>query len=570
MENINKNIHLISVLLAIILMASITFSSNLAMSSSVIIVPDDYPTIQEAINAAHGWDTILVKAGQYNESITIDKPLNLTGEDKKTTIIDGNYNMTVVLVQANHVNISGFTIQNSRTDIIAVATLASRSAAGGIALLESGSNIITNNTIQACIAGVAICPGSSNNIVRDNTVIRGDLPGIAFTAYGVWDFFGAGYNTISNNNLSGVNYGIGVGLGAGNEVITGNRVEAGFPLLKGIWLVNSTHNTLENNIVSGAAYSTGGGISFEEDCNNNILDNNKISNGTRGIWLYKSGGNILRRNSLYNNTYNFGVEGSDLSDYINDIDTSNTIDGKPIYYLLNQTDLDINPRTWPEIGFLGLINSKNINVWRLSMIENIQGLLMAQVSNSEIAECYFTNHQDGIYFWNCSGNTIMGNTIISSGLSGIRMTNCENNIIRGNTLLENTLAVVLTDSKDNTFHRNNFLYSTQVEQVDPGELSNIWDDRNSFPGPFPCPICGDLRPVGNYWSDYTGLDDGLHTQEHNCPGDGIGDTGLPCHEVDYHPLMRPWVPVFGDLDYNGIVNIIDISNAARNFGKTSP
>jgi nitrous oxidase accessory protein NosD len=156
----------------------------------------------------------------------------------------------------------------------------------------------------------------------------------------------------------------------------------------------------------------------------------------------------------------------------------------------------------------------------------------------------------------------MGNTLIKSP---IEMSLCGNNTIRGNTFQLSNLHLI--NSTDNTFHRNNFILSAvQIE----GVQNNTWDDRNSWPNPFDCPICGQKRPVGNYWGDYQGEDNGLHTQLHNCPGDGIGDTELPVHGVDYYPLMKPWVPIMGDLDYDGRVSIKDLYKVAKNFDKTSP
>ena len=72
-----------------------------------------YQTIQQGINHAYeGW-TINVKSGVYQEHLKVNKTVNIDGENKDTTIIDGDGIGHVVTIEKPHVRISGFTIQNS-------------------------------------------------------------------------------------------------------------------------------------------------------------------------------------------------------------------------------------------------------------------------------------------------------------------------------------------------------------------------------------------------------------------------------------------------------------------------
>jgi parallel beta-helix repeat protein len=535
----------------IVLVVSVALGSRLTMSSSTITVPDEYPSIQEAINAAHEGDTVYVKAGQYVESITVNKTVNLVGEDRATTIIDGNVAPVVVLVQASCVNISGFTIQNGLNNILAIARIAGGHVAGGIGLNASVGCTVRNNTIQGCAVGVAICTSSSNTTVSDNSIVRGNYSGMC--AYGVWIYSPlspVGGNMISNNNMT---FGTGVWVVAGqNNVITGNRFDC-----RACSIQLGMSSLCGNNVVSENT-ATDGDILVEASQNNVISDNTVAGS----LFLDECSNNTLRENSFSS----FGVEGSELSHFLHDIDTSNTVNGRPIYYLVNQSNLLIDPFTHPSVGYLGLVNSRNMSLWRLTITNNTQGLMLAQTTGSEISEIHLSNDKNAIYMWNCSEDTIMGSTITLSGQPDARaidMQLCTKNMIIGNTLLDNVIGVHLVNSTLNTFSRNNF-FNSSIRLED--NLSNAWDDG----GLYKCPVCGNPRPVGNYWSDYSGQDDGSHVQAHNCPGDGIGGTQLPNQGVDYYPLMKPWVPVFGDLDYNGIVNILDLAKAAKNFGKTSP
>src|SRR5260370_20373841 len=51
------------------------------------VVPDQYATIQAAIDAAKAGDTVLVKAGMYHEALKFKEGIELRGENRDTTIV---------------------------------------------------------------------------------------------------------------------------------------------------------------------------------------------------------------------------------------------------------------------------------------------------------------------------------------------------------------------------------------------------------------------------------------------------------------------------------------------------
>ena len=74
--------------------------------------PDNYTKIQDAIDNASDGDTIFVYSGTYFEHVVVDKQLYLIGEDKNSTIIDGEGSEDVVVIYADGVTIQQFTIRS--------------------------------------------------------------------------------------------------------------------------------------------------------------------------------------------------------------------------------------------------------------------------------------------------------------------------------------------------------------------------------------------------------------------------------------------------------------------------
>ncbi len=72
--------------------------------------PGNYSRIQDAINDSHDGDTVFVydDSSPYYENLIVNNSINLKGENKTSTIIDGQGRNDVVFILANNVNISNF------------------------------------------------------------------------------------------------------------------------------------------------------------------------------------------------------------------------------------------------------------------------------------------------------------------------------------------------------------------------------------------------------------------------------------------------------------------------------
>jgi Right handed beta helix region len=82
--------------------------------TSVLQVPDQFQSIQDAIDNAQTGDIVEVKPGVYNESLTIDKDrIVLRGTDRNSVILDGrNALANGIFVAANDVRIENLTVHS--------------------------------------------------------------------------------------------------------------------------------------------------------------------------------------------------------------------------------------------------------------------------------------------------------------------------------------------------------------------------------------------------------------------------------------------------------------------------
>ena len=104
---------IVSILIYGVCIAPTLCADGLNSIGDTLIVPDDYPTIQDAINNASIADTVFVRSGTYYENLQIHtNGIILQGENNLTTIIDGDLKSDVISIFADDLIISNLTLRN--------------------------------------------------------------------------------------------------------------------------------------------------------------------------------------------------------------------------------------------------------------------------------------------------------------------------------------------------------------------------------------------------------------------------------------------------------------------------
>ncbi len=203
----------------------------------------DYVSIQKAIDKAPDYYTIYVSAGTYYENIIINKPIVLKGENKKTTIIDGNHKSDVISIEVNgQATISGFTIRNSGTTQL--------SDEAGIKII-SNNNSIFNNIIYNNTIGIYARDADYNNITQNVFDINSD--------YGMYLYSSCDYFLIKENVFTNNECGLRI-KGSIHNNVTKNMFlnnEKGMFFCCAARLNKAYHNTFMNNTVNAEDTSSG-------------------------------------------------------------------------------------------------------------------------------------------------------------------------------------------------------------------------------------------------------------------------------------------------------------------------
>ncbi len=379
MKNRSTSIVILCLLVTAGFIGYINFESDVVSAGSTWYVGsgpgNDSGAINGGIALANDGDTVFVYSGVYFEQISIDKPINLIGEDPNTTIIDGMDGKVVQVLYTEWVNVTGFTITNGEN---------------GIYITSSSFINIQGNEIYNNLEGI-ITLGSSNNTYANNIVH--DNPRDS-THWGVGFFFSG--TPYSNNKIIG-------------NVVYNNGAD-------GIHLEDQTsidEDTFWNNsIINNTVYNNAkDGISIDMGRNNFIVDNTVHHNGLgavnphSGIRISASKNNVVMGNTVHNN-----VNGIELSGSIpNNPLTQNTFTRNTIY----SNDIGIRVRDSQDNTFIeNTIFNNNYSVYLVSVLDPDvcygNDFIDSTLANATIANVYIDNSLSN-NFINCT----LANAIIN-------------------------------------------------------------------------------------------------------------------------------------------------------------
>jgi nitrous oxidase accessory protein len=292
------------VIILILISALFTFP-EVEAETKTIVVPNDYSTIQEAINKAADGDKVFVKKGIYlideNNTMVISSTLSLIGEDPVNTIIIGASNALrengiAIRLAAPNVTVSGFTLSNFRVAIAIVNY--------NVEPYPSGCKIVNNNIINN---SEGIRPQRNDLLISENNITKNNA-GIT------------GYNTenvvITRNNISENEYGVNIGI-CRNITVSENHIFDNSKVALNLYYFGP--HFVYNNIIA----NNGWGIRFAEGCGNATVYGNYITQNGVGIVLLifpnagdivVSGvGNMIFGNLFINNTEQVSQEESSFN-----------------------------------------------------------------------------------------------------------------------------------------------------------------------------------------------------------------------------------------------------------------
>jgi F-box protein 11 len=283
----------------------------------------DYATVSEAIEAAKPGDRILVRPGLYEESLVVNKPLEIIGDGPVEDIEIRARDAHVLTFQASIGRVANLTLRMaSEGEELGVAIFQGRldlegcdiSTQGGscvfivdgadprlrrnvirdardsgVFIYQGGLGTLEDNEITGnSLSGVEIRTGG-NPVLRRNRIHDNEQDGVAVADGGLGTFED---NEITGNAYSGVSITAG-----GNPVLRRNQIHDNEE--HGACIYESGLGTFEDNEITSNGQA---GFEIETDGNPTVRGNRINRNGYEAVWVQDGGKGVIEDNDLTGNT----------------------------------------------------------------------------------------------------------------------------------------------------------------------------------------------------------------------------------------------------------------------------
>ncbi|WP_432666775.1 NosD domain-containing protein [Wukongibacter baidiensis] len=277
---------------------------KIELDSKNLVVPTDFLTIQDAVNAAKPGDTIEVLEGVYFENvrITTDR-ITIQSREDETVVLNGTglSGTGFEIEQAEGVRIRGFFIINYSTGIFVggknhfiTDIVATENSTFGIVIRGQNQTVEDSEFFANGTAGINV--SDRNHMIRNCSFGR-EFIGIANVSSG------AICNNIFNCTIIGSSIGFLWGaLESNDNVIFKNLL---FENEYGI-VMHSSNNTIRNNIIQGQKQDGIDILSDQITVEQNIISGNQI-----GITIVGENNSIIKNTIIGNTLKNIVDNGKD-------------------------------------------------------------------------------------------------------------------------------------------------------------------------------------------------------------------------------------------------------------------
>ncbi len=242
--------------------------------------PNNYTTIQQAISNASNGDIVFVfnESSPYFEHLIINVSIQLVGENKTTTIIDGENQGDVVIFNADDIIMTGFTVQHSGDTPKVDAGIESRSK----------RNVITDNLViqNGQYAIGILLNGSLDTVVTENFISENGNEGV---------FLQDSFNCTIKNNVFTKNGHCAVIIShSSRNLIAHNTMYENYATVS-LWS-GAIDNEIAWNLMQNQEYS---GVGVWPGANDNFIHHNYLSNNSLyGFIITCAEGNIIANNTI--------------------------------------------------------------------------------------------------------------------------------------------------------------------------------------------------------------------------------------------------------------------------------